>query len=102
MTGKLKRRFALCVDDADCEDLELRKVYAVLPDDRAAAEGFVRVVDESGEDYLYDATQFVFVEVPLAAERAFAGRAAARALAAPNDRRALTRVRRSAPAPARR
>lgn len=67
---KSKPRFALCVKNDDCEDLEVRKVYQVLPDDDAAAEGYVRVVDESGEDYLYPAGYFVPVELPQQAQDA--------------------------------
>ena len=37
----------------ECEDLEPRKLYRVLPDQAAAADGYLRVIDESGEDYLY-------------------------------------------------
>lgn len=44
--------------------LELHKVYRVVPDQDAAREGDLRVVDESGEDYLYPAEWFVAVEVP--------------------------------------
>jgi hypothetical protein len=52
--------------------LETRKLYRRLPDDAAAARGFVRVVDESGEDYLYPAEIFVAVDLPQAAIDAFA------------------------------
>ncbi len=59
------KRFALCVDNADYEvDLILGKVYPILPDARAAKDDFVRVVDESGEDYLYHKSHFVFVDFP--------------------------------------
>jgi len=61
-------KFALCVRNDDCEDLELRKVYRILPDDRAAEEGYVRVVDESGEDYLYPASYFVGLTLPREAQ----------------------------------
>jgi len=57
-------RFALCIRNDDCEDLERRKVYRVLTDEDAAREGYMRVVDESGEDYLYPASYFVVVELP--------------------------------------
>lgn len=46
-------KFALCIDDADCDDLEKRKLYQILPDEEATQEGYLRVVDESGEGYLY-------------------------------------------------
>lgn len=61
------KRFALCVANAGNEvSLILGKVYRVLPDARAARDGLVRVVDESGEDYLFDRDQFVLVHFPLA------------------------------------
>lgn len=56
--------FALCVRDDGSEDLEQRKLYQVLPDRAAAREGYLRVVDESGEDYLYPSELFVAVKLP--------------------------------------
>jgi len=59
--------FALCVDNTDYRaSLILGKVYRIIPDPRAARDGLVRIVDESGEDYLYHKSQFVFVEFPKA------------------------------------
>lgn len=61
-------RFLLCVkNDAYPASLEVRKVYQALPDPAGVAKGFVRVVDESGEDYLYPADYFVALELPQAA-----------------------------------
>jgi hypothetical protein len=69
----MKRRpkpFAVCVDNRGNEaSLILGKVYRVRPDTRGAKDGLLRVVDESGEDYLYDATQFVPVDFPPTAKR---------------------------------
>ncbi len=65
-------RFALCVSNDDCEDLELRKVYAIIPDKRAERDGYVRVIDESGEDYLYPESNFVFVRLSRRAQEAVA------------------------------
>ena len=62
--------FALCVRNDECEDLELRKVYQVLPDKRAAREGYIRVVDESGEDCLYPKSYFVVLKLPREAREA--------------------------------
>ena len=63
-------KFAVCICNEDYEaSLELHKIYRVLPDEGAAAEGDFRVVDESGEDYLYPADWFVFIELPRALER---------------------------------
>jgi len=70
-----KKRYLLCVRNEGCEDLEPRKLYEQLPDSRAAEDGYVRVVDESGEDYLYPAAYFVAVDLPREAERALAGAA---------------------------
>ena len=63
--------FAMCVENRGAEDLEVRKVYRVLHDKNAAATGYVRVIDESGEDYLYPANYFVFVELPQKTKRAW-------------------------------
>ena len=62
--------FALCVENKDCEDLEKRKVYQILPDEAAAKEGYLRVVDESGEDYLYPDSYFILVKLPRKAQDA--------------------------------
>ena len=75
MAARTKKRFLLCVRSKGCEDLEARKLYEQLPDPRAADDGYVRIVDESGEDYLYPADYFVAVELPREAERALAGAA---------------------------
>jgi len=56
--------FALCIENKECEDLEKRKIYRVLPDDEAANEGYLRIVDESGEDYLYPQSYFILVDLP--------------------------------------
>lgn len=66
-----RTRFALCIENRGAEDLDLRKVYRVLPDKTATGSGYVRVIDESGEDYLYPADYFVFVELPDKAKRAW-------------------------------
>jgi len=55
---------ALCIENKECEDLEKRKIYKVLPDDEAAKEGYLRIIDESGEDYLYPQSYFILVELP--------------------------------------
>ncbi len=59
-------QFVLCVRNEGCDDLELRKVYQVLPDASATEEGYVRVIDESGEDYLYPANYFLSIALPAA------------------------------------
>lgn len=62
--------FVLCVRNDDCEDLEVRKVYRVLPDAKGARDGYLRVVDESGEDYLYPESYFVSVSLSRKAKAA--------------------------------
>ena len=69
---KPQAEFALCIRKEDCDDLEIRKVYQLLPDQDAAQEGYVRVIDESGEDYLYPADYFVAVALPDAVAKALA------------------------------
>ena len=62
-------RFVVCVNNAEYPaSLELHKIYRVVPDEEAEGNGDVRVVDESGEDYLYPASRFVAIEVPHAVE----------------------------------
>jgi hypothetical protein len=57
--------FAICIHNGEyAGTLELRKVYEVLEDPIAAKRNFIRVVDESGEDYLYPQSWFVPVVVP--------------------------------------
>lgn len=63
-------QFVLCIRNEDCDDLEPRKIYRVVPDEPAAAEGHIRVIDESGEDYLYPQEYFVPIELPQAAQKA--------------------------------
>jgi hypothetical protein len=67
--------FVLCVEDGGTEDLEVRKVYQVLPDREASREGHVRVIDESGEDYIYPSDLFVPVKLPAAVVRRLRARA---------------------------
>ncbi|MDQ1636804.1 MAG: hypothetical protein QOF62_143 [Pyrinomonadaceae bacterium] len=63
-------KFAVCVSNAEYPaSLELHKIYRVLSNEDAASEGDIRVVDESGEDYLYPAEYFVFVELPKSVEK---------------------------------
>lgn len=59
------RSFAVCVSNEDyAVSLEPRKLYQVIEDDFAAQHELIRVIDESGEDYLYPAEYFVRVELP--------------------------------------
>jgi hypothetical protein len=66
-------QFVVCVNNEGyLASLELRKIYQVLPDDKAAKHQLIRIIDESGEDYLYPVDLFVPIKVPAAAEKVFA------------------------------
>ena len=67
---KEEKIFALCVENKDCEDLEKRKIYQVLRDEEAEKEGYFRIIDESGEDYLYPQSYFVLVKLSREAQEA--------------------------------
>ncbi len=70
-------RFVVCIKNAGYPaSLELHKIYRVLADADAARDGDVRVVDESGEDYLYPATWFAAVELPRRVKNSLLGRSA--------------------------
>ncbi len=58
----------------DSDDLELRKIYRLLPDEKAAKDGYLRIVDESGEDYLYPESYFIIVKLPIEVQEALAAR----------------------------
>jgi hypothetical protein len=60
-----KHTFAICIDNEDYEvSLELRKLYEILPDPDAEKHNQIRVIDESGEDYLYPQEFFVIIDLP--------------------------------------
>lgn len=64
-------RFAVCIRNDGYEvSLELRKLYEILDDAEAREPGQVRVIDESGEDYLYPDDYFALVQLPAATEKA--------------------------------
>ena len=63
-------QFVLCIENGGCEDLEIRKLYQILPDEKAAQEGYLRIVDESQEDYLYPESYFIFLKLPRKAQEA--------------------------------
>ncbi len=65
-----RAKFVLCIADKDCDDLEKGKVYPLLPDAKAKRDGYLRVIDESGEDYLYPESLFVRVDIPSKAREA--------------------------------
>ena len=63
-------RFAVCVQSDDPDLLTPRMIYQILPDDSAANSDYVRVVDNEGEDYLYPANYFIFIDLPREIARA--------------------------------
>ena len=68
---KSEPRFVICIDDGGyVDDLKVRTVYQVLPDESAAKSDYIRVVDETGEDYLYPASLFAPIELPREIEKA--------------------------------
>mgnify|MGYP001583163316 CR=1 FL=1 len=67
--------FVLCIRNNGCDDLDTRKVYQVIPDPHAEADGYLRIIDESGEDYLYPTQYFVPIELPTDAVKALAATA---------------------------
>ncbi len=70
---KSSSKYVICVKNKSYQaSLELRKIYRTLPDPKAAALHLIRVIDESGEDYLYPSSYFVPVTLPRVTERALA------------------------------
>jgi len=63
-------RFVVCIRNDDAEDLQVRKIYQTIPDDDALSDGYLRVADDSGEDYLYPSDYFIPVSLPRSAEQA--------------------------------
>ncbi len=64
-------QFGLCLNNEGYPaSLEVGKLYRVIPDDDAAMHGYIRVIDESGEDYAYTASRFHLMQLPAAVEKA--------------------------------
>lgn len=61
---KQSTKFVICINPDEADDLEARKLYQVLPDEAADKVGYLRIIDESGEDYLYPAKWFMPVSLP--------------------------------------
>ena len=58
-------KFAVCINNSENPaSLELHKIYRVLPDEDAAQDGDIRIIDESGEDYLFPVEWFIAIDVP--------------------------------------
>ena len=70
MAANVATRFVICLDDRGCEDLQKGKVYVVIGDRSAARDKYLRVVDDSGEDYLYPQALFAYVTLPREARAA--------------------------------
>ena len=70
MKNSRPARYAICLKNKNCEDLVVRKIYPVLSDERAEKDNHIRIIDESGEDYLYPASYFFVIELPQKVERA--------------------------------
>ncbi len=69
-TTHIASQFVVCIKNTDYPaSLELHKIYRVIPDADAAEDGDVRVVDESGEDYLYPVSYFAAIKVPAKVEK---------------------------------
>ena len=68
--SKSRARFAVCIENKGYEaSLEIGKLYRVIPDQEAQRHGYLRIVDESGEDYGYAASRFFSIDVPKPLER---------------------------------
>lgn len=63
-------RYAICLKNKNCEDLVVRKIYPLVSDEKAEQENHIRIIDESGDDYLYPASYFFVLELPSKVERA--------------------------------
>jgi hypothetical protein len=67
-----KKQLAVCIRTDDPDLLTPRRIYEIMPDRDAAKSRYLRVIDNEGEDYLYPASYFVFVEFPPAIRQAIA------------------------------
>jgi hypothetical protein len=63
-------QFGLCLNNEGyAASLEVGKVYRVIQDDESASHGYIRVIDESGEDYAYTTNRFHLIQLPSAVEK---------------------------------
>jgi hypothetical protein len=73
MLNSSSKKIAICINNKDyLASLELRKIYQILPDEKAEKHKMIRVIDESQEDYLYPESYFIIIELPEVAEKLFA------------------------------
>ena len=69
----MESRYVVCVENGGCQaSLEVRKIYRALPDEPADKIGWIRVIDESGEDYLFPSKHFMPIELTEDLEHALA------------------------------
>ena len=72
--GPAGKQFVVCVKNRGYRaSLVVRRIYELVPDAEASKRGLSRVIDESGEDYLYPSSFFVAIELPRPVQRAIAG-----------------------------
>jgi len=84
-------RLAICINNNGyIDDLKVRTVYQVLPDASAAKSHYVRIIDETGEDYLYPAAYFVFIDVPQDVERTLTDSTSSKKLRPKKNRKRTT------------
>ncbi len=63
-------QFAICIDNKEYRaSLEIGKLYRVVPDDDAASHGYIRIIDESGEDYAFAESRFHMIQLPQSVEK---------------------------------
>jgi hypothetical protein len=67
---KTSMKYAVCIRSDDADLLTPRMIYQILPDENAAKSDYVRVLDNEGDDYLYPADYFMFLDLPREIERA--------------------------------
>jgi len=69
--AKVTKRLFICLDNSGYEvSLERRKIYIAVADTKAERAGYLRIIDESGEGYLYPSQRFVAAELPISTRRA--------------------------------
>ena len=68
---KKEKQYVLCINNNECEDLEVRKLYQIIDDPKAMEDGYLRVIDETGEDYLYPENYFILIDLPSAVHKVF-------------------------------
>ena len=65
------QKYVVCIRNDDCDDIEIFKIYCVIRDGNAKEEGMLRLIDESGEDYLYPKDYFTTIKLPKKAIEVF-------------------------------